>query len=129
MKQMTWAMLAILVLAPLTGCATFRDEDIPAHTEVLVYNLPYDLTYLKTIEAVESVEGWDLDETEKERGTIRARNTEFTNLADKDKSSATFIVKRLDRGQTSIELAPYSQRVVGGAKLMKRIAEYVGHEL
>lgn len=129
MKQMTWVMLAVLLLAPLTGCASFRDEAVPAHTEVLIYDLPYDLTYLKTIESVESVDGWELDETEKARGVIRARNTEFSNLADKDKSTATFLVKRINRSQTSIELAPESQRVLGGATLMKRISEYVGSEL
>lgn len=129
MKSATWAMMAVLFLAPLTGCSTFRDQAIPAHTEVLIYDLPYDLTFLRTLEALESVNGWELDETEKENGTIRARNTEFANLADKDKSTATFIVKRINRGQTSIQLAPDSQRVVGGAALMKRVAEYVGREI
>ncbi len=129
MKRIAGPLFALLILAPLAGCSSIRQEDIPAHTEVLLYTTPFDLTYLRTLEALENVDGWELEETEKEKGIIRVRNMKYSNLADADLRQATILITRIDRGQTSVQLAPYSQHVIGGADLMKRISQYVGREL
>lgn len=111
------------------GCAAEKKIP-PAYEEVLIYQLPYDLVYLRVFEALENVNNeWELEETEKEKGIIRARNMAYSRLDDADKRTATILVKRLGRGQTSVALAPYSNQVLGGKELMKRISQYVSREL
>lgn len=128
MKKLLGILAVSFLALPLAGCSSMRQQSMPAYTEVLEFGCPFDLTYLKTFEALDSVTGWEIDETDKERGRIRVRNTEFSNLADKDKSTALFLIQRVGRSQTSVQLAPESQHVLEGAKLMKRIAEFLGPE-
>ena len=115
----------------MTGCATKlqNNKGLPKHDEVLIYKLPYDLTYLRTVEALEHANGWELEETEKEKGTITVRNLNYERLDDSDRRVATFVLKRLSRQETSIELAPESRQVVEGGKLFDKIAEFVSKEL
>ena len=122
-------MFTLSIVLSAAGCSALRHEDVPAHDDVLLYELPYDLTYLRTLEALEKVPDWELEETEKEKGIIRARNMDFSNFADADQRAATILVKRVGRRQTSVALAEYSQRVVGGDRLLQSISEYVGAEL
>ncbi len=42
---------------------------------------------------------------------------------------ATFIIKRVNRQETSVQLAPESQRVAEGGQLLDKIAEFVSKEL
>ncbi len=110
------------------GCASQKEKILPVHDEVLIYPLSYDVTYLRTIEALESVDGWELEETEKEKGSIRVRNINFSSFDDADKRIVDFMVKRVDRNKTSVELAPASQRVLGGNELLKKVAAYLNRE-
>lgn len=125
-KKILLSFLAVGLF--VTGCA-FREKVLPAHDEVLIYPLAFDLTYLRALEAVENIPNWELTETEKEKGIIRVRNTNFSRFGDADKREATIIVKRVGRRETSIEFAPESKRVVGGDKLLERIAQFVTREL
>ena len=119
---------ALIAALAFPGCS-FRDKVLPAHNEVLIYPLAYDLTYLRTLEALETLPEWELEETEKENGIIRARNINYSQFGDADKRLATFLVKRISRNETSVQLAPGSERVAGGDKLLERIARYVSREL
>ena len=110
------------------GCAS-QKKIPPAYEEVLVYPLPFDLVYLRTLEALENVQGWELQETEKEKGIIRVRNISYSRLDDSDKRTATILIKRMSRRETAVSLAPYSNQVLGGASLMKSISQYVSREL
>jgi len=121
-------IFSVVFTLGLAGCAGDK-EVLPTHDEVLSYPLPYDLTFLRTIEALESLPDWDLSETEKEKGIIRVHNTSFTSMDDADKREATFIIKRVNSHETSIALAPYSQQVIGAEVLFKRIAQYVSAEV
>lgn len=121
-------LLLILSLMPVSGCAV-RDAILPLHDEVLVYPLPYDLTYLRTVEAVENVAGWELEETEKEKGIIGARNVNYSRFADADKRLIRLAVKRVSRNETSIQILPASQRVIGGDKILNRIREFLDAEI
>ncbi len=128
----TLGILAVIFLAVGlgTGCQTRMAEKLrPSHDQVLVYPLAFDLTYLRTMEALENVEDWELEETEKEKGMIRVRNINFSQFDDADESVAVFLLKRLGRSQTSIELAPESRRVADGDKLFSRIEEFIAREL
>ncbi|OGX10729.1 MAG: hypothetical protein A2351_06985 [Omnitrophica bacterium RIFOXYB12_FULL_50_7] len=122
----------ILVLGlGLAGCNTVG-EVLPPNDEVLVYKLPYDLTYLRTMEALNTVENWELEETDKERGTISVRDTNYSRLDDSDLRVITFVVKRVDRGTTSVSISsenPKSQKVFGGKKLLEIIGEALGREI
>lgn len=113
----------------LNACMGGKPPMIPPYDEVLVYELPFDLTYLRTLEALENIPGWELEETEKEKGIIVARNVRHTSLEDAEKRTATLFISRVNRGQTTVQLAPRSRWVIGGAALMKKISEYVGREL
>ena len=124
-----WSLaVLILGLGLMSGCSTSQ-KVFPVHDEVLSYKLPYDLTYLRALEALENVSGWELEETEKEKGYITVRNVAYSRFDDADKRRATFLLKRVAREETSIELAPQSQRVVGGDDLLKRISQYLSREL
>jgi len=118
-KTRLFLLLAFLVLPFGSGCSTARD--FPKYDQVLVYDRPYDFTFLRTMEALNTVEGWVIEETDKEKGLIVVRNLEYGSLFDRDKWSARFIVKRLERKKTSISLDPVSQRVSEGGILLKRI--------
>lgn len=125
------AAFMMMTMVTLSGCAVFdkTTESVEVHDDVLVYNLPYDLTYLRTMEAVSFLPNWELLETEKEKGLIRLNNTNFRSLSDADNRSATIFVRRVNREQTSVELASFSQRVLGGDKLLAAVDDLISREL
>ena len=96
-------------------------KDFPKYDQVLVYDRPYDYTYLRTLEALNTFPGWVLEETDKVKGLIVLRNTQYGNLFDRDKWIARFRVKSLGRKKTSVELEPSSQQLTDGGKLLDRI--------
>lgn len=113
----------------LAGCSSPHKELAPSHDEVLRYSLAYDLAYLRTVEALENITGWELLETEKEKGIIRVYNHQMGRLDDPDSRMATILVKRVNRNETTIEFAPYSRRVAGGKEMFRIISEYLSREL
>ena len=117
------------VIAGLLGCNSINDHVMPLHDEVLIYELPFDLTYLRTLEAVQRVPGWELEETDKEKGIIRTRNLEYARFDDADKRMVTLLLNRESRTQTSVRLAPESQRVIGGGEIMSMVASHVSREI
>lgn len=119
----------ILILGlSLSGCNTVG-EVLPPNDEVLVYKLPYDLTYLRTMEALNTVGTWELEETDKERGILSVRDTNYSRLDDSDLRVIAFVVKRVDRGTTSVSIDPKSQKVFGGKKLLEAIGGALGREV
>jgi len=123
-----FCILLILGMVPATGCS-LNQKLLPAHDEVLIYPLPYDLTYLRTMEALETFSEWAIEETEKEKGILRARNVHYSSLDDADKRLVTLLIKRVSRRETSIALAPESQRVLGAEKIMERVAQFLSREV
>ena len=119
----------ILVLGlGLAGCNTVC-KVFPPNDEVLIYKLPYDLTYLRTMEALDGKGSWQLDETDKEKGTLSVRDTNYSRLDDSDLRVIHFVVKRLDRGTTSVSIDPKSQKICGGAELMKAVGAALAREI
>ncbi len=123
-----WNILMLSFSILSAGCAV-KNKILPVHDEVLRINLPYDLTYLRTAEALQRVEGWELEATEKERGIIIVRNINFSSFADADKRSATIWLKRIGSRETSVQLAPQSQQVAGGDILLERVSQFLDQEL
>ncbi len=121
-------VLILILGLSLAGCNTVG-KVLPPNDEVLVYKLPYDLTYLRTMEALNSVGTWELEETDKEKGTLSVRDTNYSRLDDSDLRVITFVVKRVDRGTTSVSIDPKNQKVFGGKKLLEAIGEALGHEI
>ena len=116
-KHVFLIVFAVLVLS---GCASSM-KDFPAYDQELIYDRPYDYTYLKTLEALNTLSGWVIEETDKVKGLIVVRNTQYGHLFDRDKWVARFAVKSLGRKQTSVALEPSSQRLEQGGELLKRI--------
>ena len=111
-----------------SGCA--QDQKLlPKHDEVLIYQRPYDLVYLRTLEALQLHKDWELDETEKETGVLIVRNMAYTQLGDADKRQIIFHVNSVGKGVTSVSIDPKSQQVLGGDQLLQLISEYMAHEL
>jgi len=111
------------------GCNTVG-EVLPPNDQVLVYKLPYDLTYLRTMEALDGAGGgWQLDGTDKEQGIIIVRDANYSRLDDADLRVITFLVKRVDPGVTSVSIAPASQKVYGGKKLLEVVGGALGREI
>ena len=128
MKNILAAVLVLILGLGFVGCNTVG-EILPPNDEVLVYKLPYDLTYLRTMEALDSAGTWQLEETDKERGLISVRDTNYSRLDDSDLRVITFLVKRVDRGTSSVSIDPKSQKVFGGKKLLEAIGEALGREV
>ena len=123
------SLALVIVLVGFSGCAASNKVIPPLNDQSLIYDLPYDLVYLKTIEAAENVQGWEMEETEKEKGVIRISNSNTLEFSDADKREITLIVKRLSRGKTSVQIAPESQRVIGGDVVLQRISDFVSREI
>ena len=111
----------------LSACAS-RNAVLPTHDEVLTYNLPYDLTFLRTMEAIEAHPDWDLDVTLKEQGIIKIRNLRYSSYADADQRGGTLLVTRAGPRQTSVQFAKESWGVVGGDEILKLIKQYLSLE-
>ncbi len=118
------AVLWMLCLGIMTvGCRTTDKMIAVPHDQVLIYALPYDLVYLKTMDALQDHDDWEIEITEKESGVIRVYNTAYGKPNDADERTITFLVKRISRGETSIQIAPDDQRIPGGDSLLKLIAQ------
>ena len=127
MKKMLNVFLTGLLLIGVWGCA--HDSVLPVHDEVLVFPLPYDLAFLRTLEAIQKHPDWDLDRTDKENGIIIIRNMRFSSYADADQRVATILVKRTDSRETSIEFDKKSQAVVGGDEILALIRQNLSREV
>jgi MFS superfamily sulfate permease-like transporter len=128
MNYLSKFFLILILGLGLAGCNTVG-EVLPPNDQVLVYKLPYDLTYLRTMDALNSAGTWQLEETDKERGTLSVRDTNYSRLDDSDLRVITFVVKRVDRGTSSVSIEPKSQKVFGGKKLLEAIGEALGREI
>ena len=130
-KQFLVISVGLIFLANFAGCAAFKrdilhhEQDVVVHDRVLVYDRPYDYTFLKTIEALNTFPEWVLEETDKNKGLIVLRNTQYGHLFDRDKWVARFTIKRLDKRKTSVSLEPSSQRLEKGGEFLDRIDEVV----
>ena len=130
-KQFLLTFIALTLLASISGCSAFKkhilhhEQEVTVYDRVLVYDRPYDYTFLKTIEALNTFPEWVLEETDKNKGLIVIRNTQYGHLFDRDKWVVRFNVKRLDKRKTSVALEPDSQRTEKGGELLDRIDEVV----
>jgi len=122
------ATLAICVLFALSSCAA-KDIVYPTNDEVLTYQLPFDLTFLRTFEAVEQLNDWMPEDTEKEKGLLNIRNVNYSRFADSDKRQITILVERVDRATTVVRLAPESIHVIGGEQVLEIIKKHLDHEV
>lgn len=128
MKYMGKIFLVLTLAAALSGCNTVS-KALPPNDETLLYKLPYDLTYLRTLEAIDAQPHWELEETEMGKGIIKVRNSNYSNLDDADLRAITFAVKRVDEQTVSVAILPECQRVPGGDELLKAIGERLGREV
>ena len=123
-----WIAGVLFALITFSGCAG-NPKVLPKHDDVLLYPLAYDLVYLRTIEALESVPKWEVDEMEKERGIIRVRNTDYQTPGDADQRVITFVLSRIGKRETSVQIDPDSQHVVGGDSLLTNITKFMKREM
>ena len=128
MKRFSAIILMLILGLGLAGCNTAHRKMEPPCTKVLVYQLPYDLTYLRVMEALDGKGKWQLEETDKEKGLISLRETDYKSLDDSDVPVIVIEIKRVDRATTSVALAPKSQAAYSGAVLMKKIDEALSRE-
>ncbi|HNX68623.1 MAG TPA: hypothetical protein PLL75_05810 [Candidatus Omnitrophota bacterium] len=128
MKNIVAAFFAALLCLQFTGCNTVG-EVLPPNDRVLIYPLAYDLTYLRTLEALDSQPGWVLEETDKEKGILSVRNTQYSRLDDSDQRLISFTIKRVDAGTTSVSILPKYQKVFGGDQFLRVIGDSLGREV
>ncbi|MBI4115791.1 MAG: hypothetical protein HY447_04350 [Candidatus Omnitrophica bacterium] len=128
MKRILSSLLLLGVFSlPLLGCS--RASFLPSHAEVLVYPLPLDIVYLRTLDAVQAHPEWELEETDKEKGVIVLRNMRYSSFADADMRTATLLVKRVGPKESSIQLDPKSVAVVGGDEILSIVKVYLSREV
>lgn len=109
------------------SCKT-TEPFIENNNEILIYQLPFDLTYLRTLEALQMHDDWEIEETEKEFGIITVRNIAFGTFGDADKRKVVFNIKSTGNRETSVSIDPQYQRVPGGNKLLELVASYLSRE-
>lgn len=121
----------VLTVCFLTGAflGCKHNSLLPVNDEVLTYPLPYDLTFLRTLEAIQQHPDWNLDWTDKEKGIISIRNMRFSSYADADQREAILLVKRLSLHETAVQFDPKSQAVVGGDEILSLIRQSLSREL
>ncbi len=115
------AVFSCLVLSLVSsGCAGSNKLTATreANTKVLVYERPYDLVFLRVIEAADLLETWDVEITDKEKGLVSFHNVNFSAFSGEDKREISVLVKRISRSETSVQLAPYSQKAIDTDKLL-----------
>jgi hypothetical protein len=127
MKKYFANTLAVLFILSTVGCSHFSMSNYPTFDQELIYDQPYDFTYLRTMEALNTFPDWILESTDKEKGEIVFRNTDYGHLFDRDKGYARFRVTRLSRTQTSVMLDPSTQTIREGGDLLKRIDQMMFH--
>lgn len=126
--KLHFTVLGIMVLLLVSGCASLRncgtkcDEKIK-YDRVLEYDLPFDYVYMKTIDAMNLIPNWVLEETDKEKGIVVLRNVQFGHIFDRDKNVAHVNVKRVSRKHTTVALDPDSQELPQGGEILNKIDE------
>ena len=120
-KKILLLSVVLLLVFSMSACQTLSNLGLSkqssiVHDELFTYDVSYDRAYLRVIEAAELVPAWILSGTDQRAGTITLRSTGFSNDAE-----VTVIIKRISKEQTSIELAPDSQRVKGVEDILKAI--------
>lgn len=132
MRRHFWIYGFILLFLSLTGCvlsSQSQKPDLPPNDKVLTYPLPMDLAFLRAMEALEKIPDWELEATEKEKGWIRIRNLNYSRFDDADKRLIMVLLKQEERNKVSIQIAPESQRVLGGDLVLKAIDELLKKEV
>lgn len=130
-KQFLVIFFGLIFVTGFSSCSAFKkhilrhEQEAAVYDRVLVYDRPYDYTFLKTIEALNTFPEWVLEETDKNKGLIVIRNTQYGHLFDRDKWVARFNIRRLDKRKTSVALEPASQRIEKGGELLDRIDEVI----
>jgi hypothetical protein len=115
-KQWYIGLLSIMLFCIIVpGCRTLDDSAI-VHNELLMYDEPFDKTFLTVIEAVDKTPGWGLAGTEKAMGKVFVQRTDFSIT-----ENATILVKIIGPKKTSVELDSTSQRMKGVEALLKQI--------
>jgi hypothetical protein len=97
----------IMVVFLTAGCALWRKT---AAQDVQTYQLPYDLVYLTALETLDMHQDWILVYTDKEAGIIDVKNVQYGNIFEVDRQTARYIVKRVNRIETSVEVDPEHSR-------------------
>ena len=130
MKFYKGIIFSLMIAAAFTisGCA-HENKILPLRDDVQVYSLAYDKTYLIVVEALTGVPGWELEYTLKEDGIIQVRNINYSGIDKEDQRVIAFIVKRLARNQTSVEIDKRHQRIIGGKTLLKAVNKKISQRL
>ncbi|MBI4550121.1 MAG: hypothetical protein HY714_04270 [Candidatus Omnitrophica bacterium] len=115
------SLLAAIFLA--AGCV---HSPLVKNDEVLIFNRAFDYTYDGVLRAIDTAAPWGLSHTDKQNGVIVAFNQDYWDTLDADKRTAVIQIKTIARKETSVQLAPESQHVIGGADLLKAIKVQLG---
>ena len=102
-KRILWVG-CLMFLA--VGCAHGKKKLSYADYPVHVYEQPFDLVYKTAIDILAVEPGWILNPTDKSAGIISLTSTTYANIMSLDAQKAQFVVRSVNRKQTSIEFDP-----------------------
>jgi hypothetical protein len=123
LKKNTALLSVLLSLAMLAGCV---HSPLVKNDEVLIFNRAFDYTYDGVLRALDNAYPWGLSSTDKQNGIVVAYNQEYWDTLDADKRSAVIEIKTVGKKETSVQLAPESQNVIGGGDLLQAIKRQLG---
>ncbi|GEM_PF-738759 len=127
-RAFTLLGVGVLFCGVLWGCAGSK-KPVQVYDEVLAFSLPFDLVYLRSMEAVQKHGNWDIERTDKEKGQIYIKNKRYSSYADADLRKGLLVVKRISAKETTVQIDPEFQSVVGGDEVLSLIKHYMAPEV
>lgn len=107
-----------MVAVALSGCVTTMTETV-VHDELFTYDMPFDRTYLMVLDAIETIPSWQLESTNMKDGLVVVREPGAGG------EQAILMLRRVNKKQTTLELARPSQRIPNAGSLLQDVDAYL----
>jgi len=128
MKSSIYLIIAFLLFGSISfsACQKVKHAVLPVYDEVLVFDHAIDFTYLRVLDSILDEPDWTLHETNQKEGFLVAVNERFPDaFAPIDQRMVSFQLTQVSRGQTTVQVTPSTQTVVGVKDLLQAIQIHV----
>lgn len=119
-------LLSLVFCVLFSGCASKTcclpsDQGPASNYQEIVVEKPFDFVYLAVFDVANMLSSWVPDQTVKNEGLIRLRNTQYSRFDDSDRRTIEINIRRDDNSHTRVLLAPQSRNVIGASDVFEAI--------